>query len=142
MGAEKLSFLLDSALAATVWAAAGEQGVSVSPWLADAVQTRQRKLREALDVLDVLDVLASEEGELDPAEIDRLIAGPTDLACGRRSRRRSVTLALDTGALIAFEHSARCERHNQHHGDMSFTPTSTPKRSPEIGARQLPDRGW
>ncbi|MGH8967786.1 MAG: hypothetical protein ACRDXB_21030 [Actinomycetes bacterium] len=51
-------------------AAASEQGISVSTWLANAAQAqvRQRRLREALDVL------ASEEGELDPAEIDRLIA--------------------------------------------------------------------
>lgn len=70
MGAEKLSISLDSDLAAAVRAAASEQGVSVSTWLADAAQAqvRQRRLREALDVL------ASEEGELDPAEIDRLIA--------------------------------------------------------------------
>jgi hypothetical protein len=70
VGAEKLSISLDSDLAAAVRAAASEQGVSVSTWLADAAQAqvRQRRLREALDVL------ASEEGELDPAEIDRLIA--------------------------------------------------------------------
>jgi hypothetical protein len=70
MGAEKLSISLDSDLAAAVRAAAGEQGVSVSTWLADAAQAqvRQRRLRAALDVL------TSEEGELDPAEIDRLIA--------------------------------------------------------------------
>jgi CRISPR/Cas system-associated protein Csm6 len=71
MGAEKLSISLDSELAASVRAAASEQGISVSSWLADAaqaqVQVRQRRLREALDVL------ASEEGELDPAEIDTLI---------------------------------------------------------------------
>jgi hypothetical protein len=70
VGAEKLSISLDSDLAAAVRAAASEQGVSVSTWLADAAQARvrQRRLREALDVL------TSEEGELDPAEIDRLIA--------------------------------------------------------------------
>ncbi len=70
MGAEKLSISLDSDLAVAVRAAASEQGVSVSTWLADAAQAqvRQRRLREALDVL------ASEEGELDPAEIDRLIS--------------------------------------------------------------------
>lgn len=70
MGAEKLSISLDSDLAATIRAAASEQGVSVSTWLADAAQAqvRQRRLRAALDIL------TSEEGELDPAEIDRLIA--------------------------------------------------------------------
>lgn len=70
MGAEKLSISLESDLAVSVRAAASEQGVSVSMWLADAAQAqiRQRRLREALDAL------ASEEGELDPAEIDGLIA--------------------------------------------------------------------
>lgn len=69
MGAEKLSISLESELAATVRAAASEGGVSVSTWLADAAQAqiRQRRLREALDAL------ASEEGELDATEIDRLI---------------------------------------------------------------------
>jgi CRISPR/Cas system-associated protein Csm6 len=70
MGAEKLSISLDSDLVASVRAAASEQGVSVSTWLAEAAraQVRQRRLREALDVL------ASEEGELEAAEIDRVIA--------------------------------------------------------------------
>ena len=70
MAAEKLSISLDAALAASVRAAASEQGVSISTWLADAAlaQVRQRQLREALDEL------ATEEGELDPAEIDELIA--------------------------------------------------------------------
>jgi hypothetical protein len=64
-----LSISLDSDLAASVRAAASEQGVSVSTWLADAAQAqvRQRRLREALDGL------ASKQGELDPVEIDRLI---------------------------------------------------------------------
>jgi hypothetical protein len=68
--AEKLSISLDADLAAAVRTAASEQGVSVSTWLADAAltQVRQRRLRDALDEL------ASEEGELTPAEIDRLIA--------------------------------------------------------------------
>ncbi|MGH3908446.1 MAG: hypothetical protein ACRDTE_30305 [Pseudonocardiaceae bacterium] len=71
MSAEKLSISLESDLAASVRAAASEQGVSVSTWLADAAQAqiRQRRLREALDAL------AEEEGELDPAEIDGLIVG-------------------------------------------------------------------
>lgn len=70
MAAEKLSISLDADLAASVRAAASERGVSVSMWLADAAlaQVRQRRLREALDDL------ASEEGALNPAEIDRLIA--------------------------------------------------------------------
>lgn len=70
MGAEKLSISLESDLAASVRRAAHEQGVSVSTWLADAAQAqiRQRLLREALDAL------ASEEGELEPTEIDALIA--------------------------------------------------------------------
>lgn len=70
MAAEKLSISLDAELAASVRAAASEQGVSVSTWLADAAlaQVRQRRLREALDHL------TSEEGELDPTEIHGLIA--------------------------------------------------------------------
>ncbi len=70
MGAEKLSISLDSDLAASARAAASEQGVTVSTWLAEAAQARvrQQRLREALDVL------ASEEGELEAAEIDRVIA--------------------------------------------------------------------
>lgn len=70
MAAEKLSISLDSDLAGAVRAAANEQGISVSTWLADAAQAqvRQRRLREALGAL------ASEEGALDPTEIDGLIA--------------------------------------------------------------------
>lgn len=70
MSVEKLSISLAAELAVAVRAAASEQGVSVSTWLADAAQAqvRQRKLREALDIL------TSEEGELDPTEIDQLIA--------------------------------------------------------------------
>lgn len=70
MSAEKLSISLEADLATSVREAASEQGVSVSMWLAEAAQAqiRQRRLREALDAL------AAEEGELDPTEIDRLIA--------------------------------------------------------------------
>jgi metal-responsive CopG/Arc/MetJ family transcriptional regulator len=70
VSAEKLSISLDSELAATVRAAAAEQGVSVSTWLADAAQAqvRQRRLREALDSL------AAEIGGLDADEVDRLVA--------------------------------------------------------------------
>lgn len=85
MGAEKLSISLESELAASVRAAASEQRVSVSTWLADAAQAqiRQRRLREALDAF------ASEEGELDPAEIDDLIA---------RARRTSQMVIGTEGA--------------------------------------------
>ena len=85
MSAEKLSISLESDLAASVRAAASEQGVSVSTWLADAAQAqiRQRRLREALDAL------AEEEGELDPAEIDGLIA---------RARRSSRVVSGTPGA--------------------------------------------
>lgn len=57
--------------------ALAERRGSVSTWLADAAQAqvRQRRLREALDVL------TSEEGELDPAEIDRLIADARGTSC-------------------------------------------------------------
>ncbi|MGH3908453.1 MAG: hypothetical protein ACRDTE_30345 [Pseudonocardiaceae bacterium] len=85
MGAEKLSISLESDLATSVRAAASEQGVSVSMWLADAAQAqiRQRRLREALHAL------ASEEGDLDPAEIDGLIA---------RARRTSRLVSGAEGA--------------------------------------------
>lgn len=70
MGAEKLSISLDAELIARVRAAANEQGVSVSTWLAKAAeaQVRQRLLREALDAF------AAEIGELSQEEVDRLIA--------------------------------------------------------------------
>ncbi len=69
MGADKLSISLDSELAAAVRAAATEQGVTVSTWLADAAESRvrQQKLREALDEL------AAEIGGLDADELDRLV---------------------------------------------------------------------
>jgi hypothetical protein len=70
MSSEKLSISLDAELAARVRAAASEQGVSVSTWLATAAeaQVRQRLLREALDAL------AGEIGELTEEDVDRLIA--------------------------------------------------------------------
>jgi len=70
VGAEKLSISLDAELIARVRAAANEQGVSVSTWLAKAAeaQVRQRLLREALDAF------AAEIGELSQEEVDRLIA--------------------------------------------------------------------
>lgn len=85
MSVEKLSISLDAELAASVRAAANDQDVSVSTWLAEAAQARvrQRQLRE------VLDALAAEEGPLDPAEIDELIA---------RARRGSVVVNPTQGA--------------------------------------------
>jgi hypothetical protein len=69
VSAEKLSISLDAGLAATVRAAAAEEGVSVSTWLARAAEAkaRQRHLREALDDF------AAEHGALTDADIDRLI---------------------------------------------------------------------
>jgi hypothetical protein len=69
VSAEKLSISLDADLAATVRAAAAEEGVSVSTWLARAAEAkaRQRHLREALDEF------ATEHGALTDADIDRLI---------------------------------------------------------------------
>jgi len=66
---EKLSISLDPDLAATVRAAAAEEGVSVSTWLARAAEAkaRQRHLREALDEF------AAQHGGLTKADIDRLI---------------------------------------------------------------------
>lgn len=70
MPAEKLSVSFDAELAATIRAAAAEEGVSVSTWLARAAEAkaRQRALRLALDSF------AAEHGALTDAEIDRLIA--------------------------------------------------------------------
>lgn len=67
--AEKLSVSFDAGLAAAVRAAASDEGVSVSAWLAGAAEAkaRQRHLREALDAF------AAEHGALTEAEIDRLI---------------------------------------------------------------------
>lgn len=69
MSAEKLSISLEADLAATVREAAGERGVSVSTWLAEAAQAqvRQRRLGEALDALD------AEFGELTEDEAKQLV---------------------------------------------------------------------
>lgn len=69
MSAEKLSISFNPGLAATVRAAAAEEGVSVSTWLARAAEAkaRQRHLREALDSF------AAEHGVLSEEDIDRLI---------------------------------------------------------------------
>lgn len=69
MATEKLSVSFDAELAATIRAAAAEEGVSVSTWLARAAasRARQRALRLALDRF------AAEHGPLTAADIDRLI---------------------------------------------------------------------
>lgn len=71
MSAEKFSVSFDSSLAATVRAAAADEGVSVSMWLSGAAEAkaRRRHLREALDVF------AAEHGRLTDADIDRIIDG-------------------------------------------------------------------
>ncbi len=69
MSADKLSVSFDPSLAATIRAAAAEEGVSISMWLAGAAEAkaRRRHLREALDSF------AAEHGELTDADVDRLI---------------------------------------------------------------------
>lgn len=69
MATEKFSVSFDPSLAATVRAAAAEEGVSVSMWLSGAAEAkaRRRRLREALDVF------AAEHGRLTEADIDRFI---------------------------------------------------------------------
>jgi len=66
---EKLSISFEASLAATVRAAAADEGVSVSMWLSGAAEAkaRRRRLREALDAFAV------EHGELTDADIDRII---------------------------------------------------------------------
>jgi hypothetical protein len=70
MSAEKLSISLDRDLASEVRSAAADDGVSIAMWLTDAAEAkaRQRHLRQALDAY------ASDFGELDDEEIERLIA--------------------------------------------------------------------
>lgn len=70
MAVEKLSISLDVELARVVRAAAAEQGVSVSTWLAEAAEAwaRQRHLGRALDTL------ADEVGPLTDEDVDRLVA--------------------------------------------------------------------
>ncbi len=69
MAVDKLSVSFDPDLAATVRAAAAEEGVSVSMWLASAAEAkaRRRHLREALDSF------AAEHGALSNDDVDRLI---------------------------------------------------------------------
>lgn len=70
MAAEKLSVSFDAGLAAAIRAAAAEEGVSISMWLAGAAEAkaRRRHLRDALDDF------AAEHGVLADADIDRLIS--------------------------------------------------------------------
>ena len=70
MATEKLSVSFDPDLAATIRAAAADEGVSVSQWLAGAAgaKARRRHLREALDAF------AAEHGALTEDEIERIIA--------------------------------------------------------------------
>jgi hypothetical protein len=81
VASEKLSVSFDPELAATIRAAAAEEGVSVSQWLAGAAEARARRrhLREALDAF------AAEHGALTEDEIDRIIADAgSDSTGGRR----------------------------------------------------------
>jgi hypothetical protein len=69
MTAEKLSISLDSELVESVRAAAAQDGMSLSTWLAEAAlaRVRQRDLRVALD--------GGDRGRpLSDAEIDALVA--------------------------------------------------------------------
>ena len=85
MTAKKLSVSFDAELAETIRAAAMEEGVSVSTWLASAAaaKARRRHLRSALD--DV----AAEEGALSDRDIDELVAA---------ARERSVVTQVRRGA--------------------------------------------
>ena len=67
---KKLSVSFDAGLADAIRAAAAEEGVSMSTWLASAAaaKARRRYLRAALDEL------AKDEGVLSDDDIDRLIA--------------------------------------------------------------------
>ncbi len=69
MAVEKLSVSFTPGLVAAIRAAAAEEGVSVSMWLAGAAEAkaRRRNLREALDSF------AAEHGALSDADVDRLI---------------------------------------------------------------------
>lgn len=69
MSAQKLSISLDTDLADTVRAAAAEDGVSVSTWLATAADAKVRNylLGTALDAWD------EEFGPVDAVEAQRLV---------------------------------------------------------------------
>lgn len=69
MSAEKLSVSFAPSLAATIRAAAAEEGVSISMWLADAAEAKARRCH----LRDALDSFAAEHGELTDSDIDRLI---------------------------------------------------------------------
>lgn len=85
MAVEKLSISFDAELAETVRAAAADDGVSVSTWLATAAvaKARQRQLRAALDEMEAA------EGALTDEDIDDLI---------RAARERSVVTRSQRGA--------------------------------------------
>jgi hypothetical protein len=87
MGAEKLSISLDSELAEAVRAAADDEAVSVSTWLARAAEARVRsgRLREALDAF------ADVHGGLVEADIDALVRDvrARSIVTGRGRRDRS-----------------------------------------------------
>ena len=80
MASEKLSVSFDPELAATIRAAAADEGVSVSQWLAGAAEARARRrhLREALDAF------AAEHGALTEDGIDQIIADARSVSPGRR----------------------------------------------------------
>lgn len=80
MAVEKLSVSFNADLVALIRAAAAEEGVSLSTWLANAAEAkaRQRHLRRALDAY------AEEHGELTDEQVDRLIA---DARVGSRATR-------------------------------------------------------
>jgi hypothetical protein len=82
---KKLSVSFDAELADVIRAAASEEGVSMSTWLASAAaaKARRRFLRAALDNL------AKDEGALSDDDIDRLIA---------QARQRSIVTKPQRGA--------------------------------------------
>jgi hypothetical protein len=82
---KKLSVSFDAELADAIRAAAAEEGVSMSTWLASAAaaKARRRYLRAALDQL------AEDKGVLSDDDIDRLIA---------KARQRSIVTKPQRGA--------------------------------------------
>ncbi len=85
MAVKKLSVSFDAELADSIRAAAAEEGVSMSTWLASAAaaKVRRRYLRAALDEL------AEDAGVLSDEDIDRLIVG---------ARQRSMVTKPQRGA--------------------------------------------
>jgi len=82
---KKLSVSFEAELADTIRAAAAEEGISMSTWLASAAaaKARRRYLRAALDEL------AADQGALSDDDIDRLIA---------EARQRSIVTRPQSGA--------------------------------------------